>query len=386
MFRNRTAFPIDKSRFKTLLRIHPLLLKDPKAFVRKADLPVRTIKPHTLSRGGMSGQGLSIDLLTYGGIKMEIKKHSAEALSEVTVHFNPGKVLYGHNGGITTWNDVMDAMNLYVSHAKHLLENPDDWQDLIPGLRSGGPAFWDFLEILKHCNDPDGKYLAALRHLRLLSIKTPSRHWLDSIEVGGKRSNLQLSIYRKCLEMLDHGVLSEIPPQFADILRLEARLKGKKLVHYLGNADNVEVIDGKQRVVRFSGGMIIQAHRTIFSELKGVWKENDGIPEEAGQLAPLGRMIAQTAMDPRGKLTFPELMRQIAFYTQFDSTGDTIRNIRDAGEREIVRLGGLCFNTMFSDAAYHSQPSITVEEIESKVTHRWEGIPRLPLIEAAYNP
>jgi hypothetical protein len=63
MHRTFTAFPIDKSKFKTLLRIHPLLLKDPKAFVRKADLPVRTIKPHTLSRGGMSGQSLTIDLL-----------------------------------------------------------------------------------------------------------------------------------------------------------------------------------------------------------------------------------------------------------------------------------------------------------------------------------
>lgn len=373
--------------FTIRIRIARKLRHEPESFARTTNLPLRSIKPHRAWGTWSSGCGFSTDLLTYGGVKLKIAPPAADGLSEVTVRLNPGKVLYGHNGRIITYDEFLDAGSIFITHAKHLLEDPDDWVDLFPGLRAGGSGRWTLLELPYHCSDPYGFFLAASRHIHHRNIRTQARHWPTSIKLGGKRAKLQFSIYQKAVEMLAHNkkLPERLLSQYGDILRLEVRLKGKKLVKYIGHDDNVVVIEGKERVVSFFPEYISHGRRTAFGELENVW-HSDEIQELAGQLAPLGNLIAHVASDPRCGHSFPALIRQLAFYTRVGSKRDTIRTIRGAGASVMSRRSTLHFDDLFGDAACNSQPSIAIPEIESKVSHRLEDIRRHPLLEAAYLP
>lgn len=375
-----TFASLDKNTFFIRTRVLRKLFKDPENFVRKSDLPKRSIKRH-------KGGGISLKLLTYRGVTMKIDPPGSDGCSDINVEFNPGKVLYGHNGRILTYDEILDAFSIYITHARHLLEDADDWIDLVPGIRTGGSGRWTRLELPYHCCDPVGFILAAFRHFHHPNIRTQARHWPDSIELGGKRANLQFSIYRKATEMLAHNkkLPERLLSQYGDILRLEVRLRGKKLVKYIGHDDNVVVIEGKERVVSFFPEYISHGRRTAFGEIENVW-HSDEIQELAGQLAPLGNLIAHVASDPRCRRSFPELVRNLAFYSRVGSKRDTIRTIRGAGASVMSRRSTLHFDDLFGDAASNSQPSIAIPEIEGKVSHRLEDIRRHPLLEAAYLP
>lgn len=193
----------------------------------------------------------------YKGIQVTLVQVAGDPLATATIDFNPGVCLYGQNGRILTLTEFLSSLNILVTHLTPLLSDPDDWVDLVPGLRRGGVAYWSYLEVLFQCRDTDGTLLARLRHLRHPKITTASRRWRDSILVGPHRGELRLAIYRKAVEMAKRRV-KDIPllsdqklAEDMDILRLEARMKGAKLVHYFGNGRNVEVIDGTERLVWF---------------------------------------------------------------------------------------------------------------------------------------
>lgn len=375
-----TFASIDKSTFFIRARVLRKLFKDPENFARKSDLPKRSIKRH-------KGGSISLKLLTFGGVTMKIDPPGSDGRSDINVEFNPGKVLYGHNGRILTYDEILNAFSIYITHARRILEDADDWIDLIPGIRTGGSGSWTRLELPHHYSDPVGFILAAFRHFHHPNIRTQARHWPDSIELGGKRANLQFSIYRKATEMLAHN--KKLPERllslYGDILRLEVRIKGKKLVEYIGHDDNIVVIEGKERVVSFFPEYISRGRRTAFGELQNVW-HSDELPELTGQLAPLGSLLAQVASDSCVDIPLPDLVRNLGFYCRIDSKRDTIRTIRSAGSVEMSHRCTLTFESIFSDDACNSQPSIAIPEIESKVSHPLEDIRREPLLLAAYTP
>ena len=113
--------------------------------------------------------------------------------------------------------------------------------------------------------------LSALRHARHPSITTPSRHWPESIKIGGERSKLGFGIYRKAVEMVERG--GKLPEgrleDYRHILRLEVRMKEEKLVKYLGDERAIEEIDGKKRLVRFYPQDPFLALRQSFREMRG---------------------------------------------------------------------------------------------------------------------
>ncbi len=112
------------------------------------------------------------------------------------------------------------------------------------------------------CADPDGTLLSSFRNLRHHRLTTRTRHWPTSIQAGRHEGALQFAIYQKAIEMVEHGKLPESRlADDSDILRLEARMRGKKLVLYFGNSRNVEVIDGNERLVRFYPGDLVGGHR-----------------------------------------------------------------------------------------------------------------------------
>jgi hypothetical protein len=372
---------------KTRIRIHPDLFNNPEAFIRHHYLPIRSMKPSKgRSRNGPTWN-LSLDVLTYKGIQVKLKQVAGDQLASATIHLNPGVCLYGHNGRIITLTEFLHALALLVTHLAPLLNHPDDWMNLIPGLMEGGLAYWSYLELQFQRHDPDGILLAGFRPSRHPSITTATRHWDTSILVGGERSKLKFAIYRKAIEMVAHGKLPESAlPEYQDILRIEARMKGEKLVDYFGNARNTEVIGGKKRLVRFLPDELVQGHRKSFSKFLGVFSTHE-VTEALGkkeQLRPLGRLLAQAALHPLTTQTFPELLAELEFYTKASS--DTIWQVRDAGLAELSRLSTISKDDLFSDASYETQPGIAIDELESKIRHDFEDTVAHHLITSAYQP
>jgi hypothetical protein len=345
------------------------------------------MKPTRGWRAGRATWNLTLDVLTYKGIKVNMTILAGAPLANITIDFNPGVCLYGHNGRIITLTEFLDALSILVTHLTPLLSDPDDWVDLVPGLRRKGRAYWSYLEVPSQYRDPEGVMLARLRHLLHPSITTPSRLWPTSIEAGGHRGKLQLSIYRKDVEMVKHGKLDEARLADArDILRLEARMRADKLVLYFGNERNVEMIDGKERLVWFYPEDLVRGHRKCFSELQGVYTsgEDTQVAALSGSLVAQGRQLAQVADDPRTAPTFPELLALVRYYTGASSA--TIKAIRDAGVAELSRRSGVSRDALFSDAAYEAQFGIASEEPELMIRHEFADIVDHRLITAAYRP
>ncbi|MEI7912796.1 MAG: hypothetical protein WCK77_24480 [Verrucomicrobiota bacterium] len=336
---------------------------------------------------GRRSYNLTLDVLTYKGIKLKLTKLDGEPLADTTIHFNPGVCLYGHNGQIISLSEFLDALSLVVTHLTPLLRNPTNFVDLVPGLRQGGPAFWSYLEVPFQCMDPVGTLLSSLRNLRHPKIKTATRDWPTSIQAGRHEGALQFAIYQKAIEMVEHGKLPESRlADYSDILRLEARMRGKKLVLYFGNSRNVEVIDGKERLVRFYPGDLVDGHRLSFGELQGVYAPDEGAETLAAStpLVAMGRLLAQAALDPRTIQTLPELLSRVASYTGAGS--GTISSIKKAGLMELARLSGVSRDSLYSDAAYKAQFSIGSTELEQKICHELSDMTARRLIAAAYSP
>ena len=378
---------VDRTKFRTRLALHPALFENPNTYIHERGLNVWTSKPtQGKSRRGPT-QDLYLDVLTYKGIKIHLKKFSDDPMTDVTIDFNPGKCLYGHNGRALDIGEFLDALGLLVTSLKPFLNDPNDWTDLVPGLRTPGVAYWDYLEIYLQCDDREGNILAGFRHAQRNNPNTAVRHWPTSMEIGGKKSALQFAIYCKALEMVETGKLqSKELPDYENILRLEGRLRDQKLVHYLGNERNVEEIDGVSRLVKFYPLELVNGHRKCFGELRGVFQTDGplGTLRQKDQLTPLGRLLARVVLDQRVSMTFPEILNNVRFYTGADT--DTMKEIRNAGQEVITSQSTLSQLDLFSDLAYQRQPSVVSNALEAKVTHEMEDIFHHPLIYAAYKP
>lgn len=381
------TMPVDKSTIRTRVACHPGLLADPVVFLQEHDLPIRSAKPSTGARGGSATKNITLKVLDYKGINVELSKIAGDPLADVTIKFNPGVCLYGHNSRILLLSEFLHALSLMVSSLKPLLLDHDHWVDLVPGLRPQGIAYWSYLEVLLQLRDTSSTLLSRFRHLRHPSITTRSRHWPESISVGPHKGKLRLSIYLKAVEQHARGNLSESELREAgNILRLEARMKDEKLVHYLGSAANVQVIAGKPRLVRFYPADLVRGHRACFGELQGVFSRDAGSlePEPGGQLSSIGQLLARVASDPRSTKTFPELLAAVRHY--MEAADDTIGKIRKAGLAELSRLSPVSRDMLLSDDAYQLQPGIASGQLERLVRHEVDDLFVDPLINEAYRP
>lgn len=387
MIHHFKTVPLDRTKIVTSLRPHPDLLSNPKAYIKNHNHQIRSCKPVRRRKFGRSGWELHLDVLRYRGIKVMLTVENHNQPANITIDFNPGVCLYGQNGRILSLTEFLHALALLVTHLTPLLYDPNDWVDLVPGIRTGGPAYWSYLEIPFQCRDPDGAILAGFRHLRHLKIKTSVRHWPDSLTAGGPRSKLVLSIYRKAVEMVARGRLSvETLPQYQDILRLEARMKGDKLPHYLGNERNIEIINGEKRLVRFYPQDLLLGQRMVFGELRGVFRSNE-IPAASttnSQRDSMARLLAKVVDDSRATLSLPQLLSLVRFYT--GASSKTISPIRDAAEAALSHQSAIVSADLFADSAYDLQLGIASDELELNVLHDLEETLVDPLIHKAYCP
>ena len=171
---------LDRTEIKTIIRLHPDFRANPKSYIEKNDLSIRTCRPWLGTKAGCKTWNVRLDVLTYRGISVELRQSSGSAFADAKIHFNPGVCLYGHNGRTLTLQCFIHALVVLAMHLRPLLANTDDWTDLIPGVKRGGLAYWSYLEVPFQCFDPTGRLLAAFRSLRHPKIKSPTRHWPSS--------------------------------------------------------------------------------------------------------------------------------------------------------------------------------------------------------------
>ena len=376
-----TFLPLDLTIISTRVAIHPDFFGKPKDYILSHDMEVRNLKP---GKGPRSP--IHLDVLTFKGIVVDVYRELGEPLARLVIKFNPGKCLYGHNGRIISLSEFLDALGLLVHHLRPMLKDPADWVHLLPGITREGRAYWHMLEIPLQLHERDGFQFEHFRHLHYKRRK-PARHWKDSLSIGANNSDLRFCIYRKPKEMKSHGVLPEERlADFDGILRLEARFKGKKLLEYVGNDRNTEIIDGKERLVRFFPADLVGAIRTAFEGIEGVChQELPAVSSDGKKLVALARMLAQVASDPRCTFPFPKLVATLARYTGTTSS-QAIRDIRGEGLAGFSRRSPLSFDEVFSGENFNRQFGIAVAETEHRVRHPSRHIFSDAQIVGAYQP
>jgi hypothetical protein len=215
--------------------------------------------------------------------------------------------------------------------------------------------------------------------------RKPSRKWQDSISIGANNSDLRFCIYRKAQEMVAHRVLDENDlADYGDILRIEPRFKGKKLLEHLRSDRNIEMIDGKQRLVRFGALDLYKAIVSALGIIEGVF--HNAAPAGAAEgkkHLPLGRLLARVASDARCEANLPQLVSTLRFYAG-RSSGNPITEIRKEGLAEIARRSPIRLEDLTSEDAYKRQASIAVSKLEATVRHHDSEIYDHPSIYAAY--
>jgi hypothetical protein len=385
---NFPYMPLDNSTIKTRVRIRPDLFDNTKEHIQMRCPQFWTIKPIRRSRPSRHTRKLTFGILTNNGIEVSLVYVNGEPLSRVTIKFNPGVCLYGHNGRILHLNDFLAALSVLVVHLTPLLSDPADWVDLVPGLRQGSPAYWSCLEVPYQCSDPNGERFAQLRHFRYPPIGMQCHLRADSIEFGSRRNSLQLSIFRKDIEMLKRGNLDvERLSDASGTLRLQARLSNSMLPRYFGNGRNVAMIDGKKRLVWFLPQDLVRGHRECFKLWGGYRLDRETHTKgKYPKQEDLARILAKIEDDPAAAQTFRDLLFLAKFYS--GASSDTIRKGGAEGLAELSLRSGLSLGGIFSDSVYQTPTGIASEICEEKIQYAYDSLDTVPhpLITEAYCP
>ncbi len=387
MSSNFTFVPLGNSTIKTRFRARPDLFANPQTNIGVRGSQFWKI-PVRRCRSGRHTWKLTFDILTNNGIEVSLVYVKGEPLSRVTIKFNPGVCLYGHDGRILHLNDFLAALSVLVVHLTPLLSDPADWVDLVPGLRQGSPAYWSYLELLFQCSDRDGERFARLRDFRNPPTGMQCHLRADSIEFRSRRGSPQLSIFRKDIEMVKRGNLDVARLSDASgTLRLQTRLSNSMLPRYCGNGRNVAMIDGKERLVWFWPQDLVKGHQECFKLWGGYRLDRD--TDRNGKYPTqedLARILGKIEDDPAAAQTFRELL----FLAKFDSgaSSDTICKVGDAGLAELSLRSAPSLGDLFSDAGYETPTGVASEICEEKIQYVYDSLDTVPypLISEAYRP
>lgn len=385
-FLHDAIMPVDRSTINTTARIAPALLKDPYQFASQRQIPLRghhfiSVPGRTFGR---TRNGIVLHLLKFRGLKVTILPILREGFSNILIDFNPGVILYGHNGRILREAEFCDALAIVSEALSQLLEDPEDWRRLIPGLQPDSPSYWASLEIPLHCQDPNGEFLQSFRNARHPFIRKSARHWETSMLLPG--CNMKLSVYQKGEEMAAGKKLSEEELQnFKNVLRIEVRLRKGKLLDYLGGPGNTSVIDGVDRIVRFHGSDLVEILRQVLGQIRGVFRDDEKnvrMPT-TGHLADLGRFIAKESLSPEVRQPFHVLLEAICLDCRVP--GKARNQLRKGGLELLSEVSLLGESAQFLNAALPRQPHVISGRLERMTRHDPPPQHMLDAIRRAYS-
>ena len=343
---------LDRSKISLpLLEIHPDLVRDPDQFARDHGFPLMDWQPKTGRKTKDGVQRLTAKLSPLADdIVVVWTVRKGDRYFAVSIEFNPGGLLLGHNGVPINRPDLLcAALSELVAVMKPLLRNASDADLVVPGVKRGGGSHWSSLEIQVNLHDPSGALFQACSNASHPRIRKPAFHVSgESRKLRG--TNLIVNIYRKDREMakLARKFGTETP---ADILRIEYTLKADKLAHYFDT-------DGSN-LKSFTLDKLSAVHRQITSELRGVFKpftsETPTSTAHARFIAPLATKSLATADD---------------LIEDYLAVGGGNRNTRSLLRNQVTALleheSTTSFKDVFTDQAYVLQPRIRIPRLEDE--------------------
>lgn len=371
--------PLDRCTITTSFRINSAVITDTAAFRKQSGLELREFKPSIKTIKGEDLQRGTLHVGSYGGLSIYLAQSQDGRWRAKTIHINPGKILYGHNGRPLSETECLTAFSIAIDLLTPLLAKPGDAIHLIPGTSPDSEAYWSMLEIPMHLHDPDGSFQHAFRNPSHPSIRKPAfRVEGESVKLGAPRGHLHINFYRKDLELAD-VIRKHNGPDVPRILRVEVTLRGKRLVKAFRGDGNTRMLNDNLRLINFSGNDLMAVHSRIVSELKGCYslqRDASGKPDKN----KLGRYMAHVAN--QSPLSLDD---QLDIYeNRFGFGRDGKSRTRNAALEELSRLSPFSFKDVFSPEAYQNQPSIAIPELERYMQARRDNTAINPLVAAAY--
>lgn len=378
---SKSQFPLDRCRIRTEVELNPQFMDSPEAVAPTLGIDWYDFgRGHQKQSADYKGQSVTIHLAQYGALFLMCYKPKGGRWAITSIELNPVTLLYGHNARVLDRFDFITAMTVAKGLVTRILARPADAIHVIPGIHPDSRAYWSHIEIPLNLYDPDGCLWDVLRNTRTqLLRKRAYDHEEESTYLGAKDGPLSIKIYRKNLEMKDEckkfGAPCEIP-----IVRVEVRLKGTKLLEYLGPEGNTALIGGMNRVVSFGGDALVRVHNKIVSTLEGLNVEPDrlakGLGDKAGQLIGLVSRVYEP--------TIEELLR--LYRTHIGCSDRKFRSMRKAAVAAHGAMTNMPASKIFDGDAYHYQPEIVIPMLEAGLLERREYTHGDDAIARAYRP
>lgn len=353
---------IDAAGITTNVRSSNAFTADPENTIKSLGLPLLEIKHGSKRRAGVLVSYLTIDLATYGGVRVYLEKLKG-AYYIRTLDINPSKLLFGYNGIVLHTAELVVALTLVKDILAPLLADEADAIHLIPGLAPMGQhrAFWNRVELPMNIADPEERLLDFFKNSRHPSIRKRALGCEgESYKIGGRSTEMSINFYYKHIEMaksLDkYNVWNS-----ESVLRVEVTLKGKRLRELLGQSEgNCAAINGTSRLVRFRAADTVVAHHSVVSRLEGCFYHD----KEAGSSNSkdkMGRFIARvTAMSG---LSVDELIA-----TYLEESGDTKNKksrVRRSALERLSELSPITIGDFFAVSMYCDQPEIRIPPLDA---------------------
>lgn len=320
----------------------------------------------------------------FGVVQLHASKDPEHGWIVHSINFNPGKLIYGHNGRILTEAEFLLALSILIELVKPLLHEPDDWIHIVPGLHVNSRASCNSIEIPFHVIDADGEILKAFSDAKHRDIDLPLIYKCQNQGICFSNSvgDLIIRIYRKDIEMKKKRRQNVKGPQ--PVLRIEVRLEGEKLKKYF-HAGEWRPIEGTSRLVSFRPVPIQQAYFEVIAEFAGCYYRvpaADGADsnDKVGRMA--GWVAKQTGLSIKDQ--FDYYQKRFLGGNKKESVSNAKSTFHIAARDEQSLLSPVKLEELFSEAAWLSQPVIEVPELEAMTRARHRGIGINPLVADVY--
>lgn len=299
-----------------------------------------------------------------------------------SIQLNPSSLHYGHNGRVLSAEDFHRALSIYVDVAQHLLEDPNDAIHLAPGVPQS-IASWQSIEIFTHALDEDGNLFKAFANAKHRAVNKEPAFFRnkETITFENSTKELKINIYRKDIQMLKSlkgNVDAPLP-----VLRIEVKLKGKKLREYLNRATWLDDLENR-RLIAFGPSSVRQAFLSVMSGFQGCYNR---IPIEAENDCKIGRLIGYISQIT--DLSVDDLcdytIRRFFAKTKPASVSNTLSHYKTAARAEIALMSPIKLSHLFSEEAWQNPPYITCSNIERMTLARNQFVDADPRIVASYS-
>jgi hypothetical protein len=148
------------------------------------------------------------------------------------------------------------------------------------------------------------------------------------------------------------------------VFRIELVLSQGKLLEHLGSANNSRIIEGTNRLVRFSPADLIECFLRIVTRLQGCFR----VASRSSDISKdkTGRFMALVA-----KFHDIPLVDLFSLYeTEIGCSDETMGRQRRAAYSMMATISPVRFEEIFSTTNLQRQPSIVIPELEATVAYR----------------